>query len=58
LSLHAQGNQTYDEEEEENFDKAQRTTKNDDLDFFSKLMRQKSEFSLGKILERFNTLIA
>jgi hypothetical protein len=58
--LKAQGSQAYDagEEEEENFDKAQLTTKNDDLDFFSKLMRQKSEFSLEKMLERFNTLIA
>jgi hypothetical protein len=53
LLLHAQGSQI-NEEEEENFEKEQRTTKNDDLDFFSKLMRQKSEFALEKLLERFN----
>jgi hypothetical protein len=57
LQLVAQGD-LVPEEEEENFDKNQRTTKNDDLDFFAKLMRQKSEFSLEKVLERFNSLIA
>lgn len=46
-----------DEDEEENFEKTERTTRNDDIDFFSKLMRQKSEFSMALILDRYNQLI-
>ncbi len=35
-----------EDDEDENFDKNERTTKNDDLDFFSKLMKTKIDFSL------------
>jgi len=35
-----------EDDEDENFDKNERTTKNDDLDFFSKLMKIKIDFSL------------
>lgn len=34
------------DDEEENFDKDQRTQRTDDLDYFSKLMKTKIEFSL------------
>lgn len=43
-----------DEDEEENFEKTERTVRNDDTDFFSKLMKQKSDFALALILERYN----
>lgn len=46
-----------DEDEEENFEKTERTVRNDDIDFFSKLMKQKSEFSMALILDRYNQLI-
>ena len=45
------------EDEEENFGKDQRTTRNDDLDFFAKLIRQKVDFGLRLICERFTQLI-
>lgn len=45
------------EDEEENFGKDQRTTRNDDLDFFAKLVRQKIEFGLMLIFDRFIQLI-
>ena len=46
-----------DEDEEENFDKTERTVRNDDTDYFSKLMKQKSDFALAFILQRYNQLI-
>jgi len=42
------------EDEEENFSKDQRTTRNEDLDFFAKLVKQKIEFGLMLIFDRFN----
>lgn len=45
------------EDEEENFGKDQRTTRNDDLDFFAKLIKQKIEFGLRLLLERFDSLV-
>lgn len=46
-----------EEDEDENFDKNQRTQKHDDLDWFSKLMKQKTEDSLALILNRFCAII-
>lgn len=46
-----------EEDEDENFDKTQRTQRHDDLDWFSKLMKQKIEDSLGLILVRFTGII-
>ena len=46
-----------EEDEDENFDKNQRTQKHDDLDWFSKLMKQKAEDSLALILNRFCAII-
>ena len=43
-----------DEDEEENFEKTERTVRTDDTDFFSKLMKQKSDFALALILDRSN----
>ena len=43
-----------DSEGSEDFHKGQRTQKADDYDQFSKLMRQKIEFSISFILDKFN----
>jgi len=39
------GDKESDDDEEENFEDGQRTNRNDDMDFFSKLMRNKLDFS-------------
>ena len=38
------------DDEDENFDRNQRTQKNDDFDWFSKLMRQKMDDSMRMLL--------
>lgn len=45
------------DDEDENFDKGERTQKQEDLDWFSKLMRQKITESMQLLLDRFNQLI-
>ena len=39
-------------DEEESFEESEKTNKEDDLDFFSKLMRNKIDFSLELLLQR------
>ena len=52
------GNSSEDaDDEDENFDKTERTQKQDDLDWFSKLMRQKISESLELLLSRFTVII-
>jgi len=46
-----------EEEEEENFSKYERTVKNENLDFFAKLMKSKVEESCTLIISLFNQLI-
>ena len=46
-----------DSEGSEDFHKGQRTQKADDYDQFSKLMRQKIEFSIGNVLEKLTCVI-
>ena len=41
------------DDEDENFDKDERTQKQEDMDWFSKLMRQKISESLELLLNRF-----
>ena len=43
-----------EEDEDENFDKAERTQKHDDLETFSKLMKQRIEPSMKLLITRFN----
>ena len=42
-----------EDDEDENFDKNQRTQRSEDLDWFAKLMRQKIEYSLNLLINRF-----
>jgi hypothetical protein len=46
-----------EEDEDENFSKRERTIKADNLDLFSRLMKQKIEVSLSLILNFFNQLL-
>ena len=45
------------DDEDENFDKRERTQKNDDLDWFSKLMRQKVTESMQLLLQRLTQIV-
>ena len=46
-----------DDDEDENFDKTERTQKHDDLETFAKLMRQRIEPSMLLILNRYEQLL-
>lgn len=45
------------DDEDENFDKRERTQKHDDLDWFAKLMRQKITESMQLLLARITQLL-
>lgn len=47
-----------EDDEDENFDKRERTVKNENLDFFSRLMKQKIDTSLNLMINFFNQILA
>lgn len=54
------GNQQLEEDEEdedENFEKKERTLKNENFDYFSRLMKQKIESSMALLINYFNEVI-
>ncbi len=46
-----------EEDEDENFQKREKTMRNENLDFFSRLMKSKTDVSVQMILTLFNNLM-
>lgn len=46
-----------EEDEDENFQKREKTMRQENLDYFSRLMKQKTEVSVQMILSLFNNLL-
>lgn len=51
------GDESEGEDEDENFQKKERTQKNENLDFFARLMKQKIQYSCNIILTALNSLL-
>ena len=56
LALRSSDSSKFDDTEEENFDKMERTKYDEDLDWFSRLMRTKMDFSISFLLSRIDQL--
>lgn len=52
------GDADEEDDEDENFDKKERTVKSENLDFFSRLMKQKLETSMNLMINFYNQILS